>query len=70
MNYVLKYTSGEFVGIDNASGGCPYPTENFSSARMFDNKLEAKMFLSRLLGQFPTEKFNINIFEVSFSPIF
>lgn len=69
MNYVLKYSSGEFVGEDRDSGGYPYPTRYLSCARMFDIKDEAKIYLTRLMYQFPDQKFDPNIFEVSISRV-
>lgn len=66
MNYVLKYTSpkDEFVGIDMASGGYPYPTGHLSSTRMFNDKEEAKSYLTCLKSQFPNDSFDDNVYEV------
>lgn len=64
MNYVLKYITGEFVGIDNASGGCPYRTNNLSSARMFNNLNEARIYLSLLKSQFLNDSFMDHVYEV------
>jgi hypothetical protein len=64
MNYVLKYITGEFVGEDRASGGYPYRTKNLTSARMFDDLSDARVYLSLLKSQFPNDSFSDNVYEV------
>jgi len=42
--YVLVYTTGEFVGIDNNSGGYPFKTKDWRSARLWRTIAEAKEY--------------------------
>lgn len=69
MNYVLKYQSGSFVGEDMASGGYPYQTKNLSSAVIFGDKSSAIAYLSTLIRQFPNDRFDPIIYQVTVSPV-
>lgn len=42
--YIIKYASGEYVGIDAASGGYPYPTNYIQQAKFWATPELAKEY--------------------------
>jgi len=58
-NYVLKYKTGEFVGIDSGSGGYPYQT-NIEIAHKFLTMDDAKKYLAIFSNELDSNIYTVN----------
>lgn len=63
QQYVIKSEDGYYVGIDTASGGYPFETENINSAYIFLDKQKALEYKNK----FPKEKWHL--FSVEIIPL-
>lgn len=55
--YIIKYPGGEFVALDDASGGYPYQVERICSAERFKSAEDADRY--RQIGK-NRERFTIH----------
>lgn len=59
MQYVIKNSKGNYIGIDHASGGYPYPT-GFQLAKIWATKKEAFEYKQK----FPDYDWTLHILKV------
>jgi hypothetical protein len=42
--YMLLYSNGDYVALDDASGGCHYRTKDFTTAKKWNIKFHAESY--------------------------
>lgn len=64
QKFVIKSGNGNYIGIDRASGGYPFETENINSAYLWTRKEDAYNYKLK----FPKEDWTLHTVHVTTVP--